>query len=83
VGGAGSGGAGSGGAGAGPGRPAAKSWPHDSQNRPLRAAPHWGQDWSGSAAGPVTGLASVAGARLGGAPISMPHTSQKSSLADA
>ncbi len=50
-----------------------KSWPQDSQNWPVRAAPHCGQ------ASAAAGAATVAVAP----PMRMPHTSQKSSLAES
>jgi hypothetical protein len=60
-------------------RPASKSNPQDSQNRPDLAVPHCGQ-----------GSVGTDGCRSGGAPpvlaeapILIPQTSQKSPLADA
>jgi hypothetical protein len=59
-------------------RPASKSNPQDSQNRPDLAVPHCGQGSAGS--GDCSG-GEAAGA-LAGPPILIPQTSQKSPLAD-
>jgi hypothetical protein len=66
-----------------------KSWPQDSQNWPVRAAPHCGQ--ASAAAGAATvAVAPPSGSATAGdggnsvaAPMRMPHTSQKSSLAES
>ena len=58
-------------------RPASKSNPQDSQNRPDLAVPHCGQGSAG--AGGCSGAAAVV---LAEAPILIPQTSQKSTAAD-
>ena len=61
------------------GRPASKSNPQDSQNRPDLAVPHCGQGLAG------TGGCCSAGAAAGvlaETPILIPQTSQKSTAAD-
>jgi hypothetical protein len=60
-------------------RPASKSNPQDSQNRPDLAVPHCGQGSAGT--GDCSGGDEAAGA-LAGPPILIPQTSQKSPLAD-
>ena len=61
------------------GRPASKSNPQDSQNRPDLAVPHCGQGSAGTcgccSAGAAAGV-------LAEAPILIPQTSQKSTAAD-
>jgi hypothetical protein len=64
--------------------PASKSNPQDSQNRPVLAAPQCGQ--GSAAAGCCAAGCCAASGSCGGtpaaAPILIPHTSQKSLLAD-
>jgi hypothetical protein len=56
--------------------PASKSNPQDSQNRPDLGAPQFGQGLAGTCGCGSGGWAPA------GAPILLPHTSQKSLLAD-
>jgi hypothetical protein len=60
-------------------RPASKSNPQDSQNRPDLAVPHCGQGSAGT--GDCCSGGGAAGV-LAEAPIFIPQTSQKSPLAD-
>jgi hypothetical protein len=64
--------------------PASKSNPQDSQNRPDLAAPQCGQGSAGAggACRCSCGSCGSCGWALAGAPILIPHTSQKSLLAD-
>jgi len=60
------------------GRPASKSNPQDSQNRPDLAVPHCGQGSAGAGGCCSAGAAGV----LAETPILIPQTSQKSTAAD-
>jgi len=60
------------------GRPASKSNPQDSQNRPDLAVPHCGQGSAGTGGCCSAGAAGV----LAETPILIPQTSQKSTAAD-
>jgi len=64
--------------------PASKSNPQDSQNRPVLAAPQCGQGSAGACGCGSCGCGSSGscGWAPAGAPILLPHTSQKSLLAD-
>src|SRR5262245_36393005 len=66
--------------------PASKSNPQDSQNRPDLAAPQCGQGSACScgsdSCGSCGGTAGAAAGALAEEPILIPHTSQKSLLAD-
>jgi hypothetical protein len=62
--------------------PASKSNPQDSQNRPDLAAPQCGQGSAGACGAGGCDSCGSCGWALAGAPILIPHTSQKSLLAD-
>jgi hypothetical protein len=61
---------------------ASKSNPQDSQNRPDLAAPQCGQGSAGACGACDCGSCGSCGWAPAGAPILIPHTSQKSLLAD-